>query len=152
MNSTTKKFLSSFLYMIPFCESFVFSRYLLSDIPFLKVLLIPALPIFYIINYIPFGSLLIFLLLYFFVIRNIKVSYFIRFNSLQALLMNIALVIINFLFQLIANPFDNFLLTKTLSSTIFLGTLISVIFAIYKCLQEVEPELPGISNAVRLQL
>jgi hypothetical protein len=44
------------------------------------------------------------------------------------------------------------LLIGTLASTVLLAVLAIVIFAFVECLRGREPDLPGISQAVRMQL
>ena len=55
-----------------------------------------SVPIIIIERSIPFGNLLLFLAIFIGLVRNNKVSYFIRFNALQSLLINIGIIIINF--------------------------------------------------------
>ena len=147
-----QRFLSTFIYMLTWSEAIAFGRYLFIDFPFLKSLIIPALPIIFIQSLVPFGSLFLYILCFIFLIRNPKISYFIRYNTLQAILLNIALIIINFVFEILLQPFSNTLLARTFSSTIFILMLYIVIFSIFKSFEGKEPELPGISEAVKIQL
>ena len=43
-------------------------------------------------------------------------------------------------------------IARTASSTVLLGVLAVVIFALIECVQGREPDLPGLSQAVRMQL
>tara|TARA_Y100001968_G_scaffold263830_1_gene252526 strand:- start:7710 stop:8171 length:462 start_codon:yes stop_codon:yes gene_type:complete len=147
-----QKIIGIFIYMLPWSEALPFGRYLFTDLPFIKWLIIPALPIIFIQRLIPFGGFILFIMIFLLVIRNPKVPYFLRFNSLQAILINIGLIIINYLFEILFMPFGNSLLIKTFSSTILIGTLGIMIFSIFECIQGKEPDLPGISAAVKIQL
>ena len=147
-----QKIIGGLIYMIPWSDALPFGKYLFIDIPSLTLLLIPALPILFIEQIIPFGGLVLFLLLFIFVIRNPKIPYFIRFNSLQAILLNIGLIILNYIFEIFLKPFENSLLVQTFSSTILIAVLAIISFSIYKCLEGKEPDLPGISDAVKIQL
>tara|TARA_Y100001968_G_scaffold268285_1_gene258587 strand:+ start:2237 stop:2692 length:456 start_codon:yes stop_codon:yes gene_type:complete len=147
-----QKLIGIFIYMIPWSDSITFGQYLFIDMPMMKWLIVPALPIIFFQQFIPFGGLILFLILFLLVVRNSKVPYFIRFNSLQAILINIGLIIISYIFEIFLRPFGTSLLIKTLSSTILIGMLAIIIFAIYECIQGKEPDLPVISNAVRIQL
>jgi membrane protease YdiL (CAAX protease family) len=101
---------------------------------------------------IPFGSLLIFFLLFLAVVRNPKVPYFLRFNTLQALLVDIVVVLLGYAFQILLQPLSGAFMLRTLTSTVLVAMLAIVIFALIECLRGREPDLPGISQAVRMQL
>ena len=140
------------MYMLPWSDALGFGGYLFKDFQFLQLLAIPAIPIVLIEQIIPFGSLILFLGLFLAVVRNPKVPYFLRFNTLQALLIDIALFVITLTFQIILKPIGESFIVSTLSSTVLVGTLAIIIFVFVKCIQGEEPDLPGISEAVRVQL
>ena len=86
-------------------------------------------------------------------VRNPSVPYFLRFNTLQALLTDIILVVLGFAFTILLQPLGGSgLLIRTLSSTVVIATLAILVFALVECLQGREPDLPGISQAARMQL
>ena len=147
-----QKFIGILIYMLPWSDAIPFGRHLFQDFPFLQWLALPALPIIFIEQSIPFGSLLLFFLLFLLIARNPKIPYFLRFNTLQALLIDIGVILINYGFQIIIEPFGSGIIVSTLSSTVLVGILAIVIFAFGECLQGKEPDLPGISEAVRMQL
>ncbi len=147
-----QKLISVLIYLLPWSDSIPFGRYLFRDFPFLQWLALPALPIMLIKQSIPFGSLLLFFLLFLGIARNPKIPYFLRFNTLQSLLLDIAVVLISYGFQLIIQPLGAGLIVSTLSSTVLIASLAIVVFAFGECLQGKEPDLPGFSEAVRMQL
>ena len=59
------------------------------------------MPIAIIENSLPFGSLLLFIILFAGVVRNPNVPYFVRFNGCQALLLDIALILFSYLLRII---------------------------------------------------
>ena len=140
------------IYMLPWSDAIPFGRYLFIDFPVLQWMAMPALPIIILKQGIPFGNVLLFFVLFLFIARNPKVPYFLRFNTLQALLIDIGMILISYAFQILIRPLGERLLISTLSSTVLIGILAIVIFAFGKCLQGKEPDLPGISEAVRMQL
>ena len=101
---------------------------------------------------IPCGKLAIFLLFLLAIVRNAKVPYFIRFNALQALLIDIGVILISYAFRIILQPIGEEVILSTLSSTVLIAMLSTLIFAVIECCQGKEPDLPGISQAVRMQL
>ena len=102
---------------------------------------------------VPFGGLLLFFVLFLGVVRNPNVPYFLRFNALQALLTDIVVIVLSFAFSILLRPIGgDTLLVGTLSSTVVIAVLAILVFAIVECLRGREPDLPGLSQAVRMQL
>ena len=147
-----QRLLGIIFYLLPWSDSLPFGRYLFVEIPLLQLIAIPALPIIFIQSFIPLGSLILFLVIFILIIRNPKVPYFLRFNSLQAILINIGIIIINYIFEIFLQPFGNILLVRTFSSTILLLILAMIFFSILECVQGKEADLPLITNAVKIQL
>ena len=81
--------------MLPF-GSILFYKF-----AYLKIILYITLPIAIIENSLPFGSLLLFIMLFAGVVRNPNVPYFVRFNGCQALLLDIALILFSYLLRII---------------------------------------------------
>ena len=123
--------------------------------PVLRPLVLPALPLMQLERSIPFGlgGLLLFFVLFLAVVRNHNVPYFLRFNALQALLTDIALIVLSIGFRLLLQPIAaGTLLLGTLSSAVVVTVLAILLFSLVECLRGREPDLPGISQAVRMQL
>ena len=123
--------------------------------PVLRPLVLPALPLMQLERTIPFGlgGLLLFFVLFLAVVRNPNVPYFLRFNALQALLTDIALIVLSIGFRLLLQPIAaGRLLLGTLSSAVVVAVLAILLFSLVECLRGREPDLPGISQAVRMQL
>ena len=97
-------------------------------------------------------SILIFLGLYFFVVRNENIKHFIRFNTMQALLINIALVLIQLIFSLLPGLSQLVLVYAAINSLIFLAVLVIVIFSVTQTLRGIYADIPKISEAVYLQV
>ena len=93
---------------------------------------------------LPFGGILLFLILFAGLVRNPNVPYFVRFNACQALLLDIALIIITYLLRIFP--------LAELGLVVFVFTLSIFLFAIFQCINGVEPEIPLISKSVRMQI
>ena len=152
MPSLGAKLLGVLLYMIPWSDSLTFGNHLYIKYPFIQIIQIPAIPIVLIERSIPFGNLLIFLAIFFGLVRNSKVSYFLRFNALQSLLINIGVIIMSFIFEIIFSPFSNSLIIRTFSSSLLIGIFSMIVYSVWSCTQGNEPNLPGISQATKMQL
>ena len=147
MHSLGARILGILLYMITWSDSLTFGNHLYSKYPLTQIIQVPAIPIILIERSIPFGSLLLFLAVFLGLVRNSKVSYFLRFNALQSLLINIGIIIISFIFQIIFSPFANSLIIRTLSSSLLISVFLMIIYSVWSCTQGNEPNLPGISQA-----
>ena len=152
MPSLEARVLGVLLYMIPWSNSLTFGNHLYLKYPFIQIIQIPAIPINLIERSIPFGSLFLFLTIFVGLVRNNKISYFLRFNALQSLLMNIGIIIVSFIFEIIFSPFINSLIFRTLSSTLLISLFSVIIYCVWSCTQGNEPNLPGISQATKMQL
>ena len=132
------------MYSLPLNASIPFGDNLFNKYSFLNLLSFLTFPIEIIERSSYFGSLLLFIIIFAGLVRNPKVPYFVRYNACQALLINIALIIISYL--LIILPIVE------LGSIIFIFTLCIFIYSIFQCINGVEPEIPLISKSVRMQI
>jgi len=152
MPSLGGKILGILLYLIPWADCLTFGNHLYIKYPFTQIIQIPAIPIIIMERLIPFGNLLLFLAIFIGLVRNNKVSYFLRFNALQSLLINIGIIIINFIFQIFFSPFGSSLIIRTFSSTLLISIFAMITYCVWSCTQGNEPNLPGISEATKMQL
>jgi len=144
LNQIFQRLSSVFLYTLPLKASIPFGYYLFYKYSFLKILLFLTFPIAIIEKSFPFGSFLLFIILFAGLVRNPKVPYFVRYNACQALLIDIALIIISYLLRIFP--------IVELGSIIFIFTLCIFIYSISQCIYGVEPEIPLISKSVRMQI
>ena len=152
MPSIGAKILGVLLYMIPWADCLTFGNHLYVKYPFTQIIQIPAIPIILIERSIPFGNLLLFLAIFIGLVRNTKISYFLRFNALQSLLINIGIIIVNFLFEIVFSPFLNSLIIRTFSSTLLFSLFAVIVYCVWTCIQGNEPDLPIVSEATKMQL
>ncbi|GDX73899.1 hypothetical protein LBMAG40_05560 [Cyanobium sp.] len=144
-------------YSLTWSDALPFGRDLFGSFPSLNALMLPAMPAMLVQNLgsmggMNLGGLLLFVLLFAAVVRNPQVPYTIRFNTLQALMLDILLVVIGLVFQLLQSLLGGGLLFRTLANTVFLGTLLILLFTVVQVLRGKEADLPTLSEAVRMQL
>jgi hypothetical protein len=147
-----QRLLAAAAYLLPWSDAIPFGRSLFGLFPFLQWLSVPALPVAMLQQMVPFGGLVLFLALYLGVVRNGQVPYPIRFNVLQAILIDIVLVVVSLAFNLLINPLGSGFALRTISNSVFLGTLVVVLFGVVQNLRGRDADLPTISEAVRMQL
>jgi hypothetical protein len=147
-----QRLLAAAAYLLPWSDAIPFGRSLFGLFPFLQWLSVPALPVAMLQQMVPFGGLVLFLALYLGVVRNGQVPYPIRFNVLQAILIDIVLVLVSLAFNLLITPLGSGFALRTISNSVFLGTLVVVLFGVVQNLRGKDADLPTISEAVRMQL
>lgn len=155
--SPSDRTFAALAYILPLYVGLSFSQFLFNDFPFMAILGLPALPLALLSSVLPFGDLIIFMALLFFVIRNPKINYFIRFNVMQAILLDIALVLVNLIMGYLLKPVlgsvgGGFML-ETLTNMFFLATIAAVGYGVFKSVQgTLADEIPAISEAARMQM
>ena len=151
-----QRVIAPLVYLLPWSDAIPFGLGMdgvFNQVPLLRLLIVPAVPFIQLNRGVPFGGLLLFFVLFLAVVRNPKVPYFLRFNTLQALMTDIVLIVLSFGFSILLQPLaSGSLLIGTLSSTIVIAVLAIMVFALVECLRGREPDLPGISQAARMQL
>ena len=155
--STTVKdrIFASLPYLLPIISGLEFGRFFFEQFPTLKVILLPLTPVFLIYGLIPagLGGVVIFFLLFLLVVRNERVPHFIRFNAMQAILLDILLVLCSLLFFNILLPALKInLITETLANIVFLGTVVACGYSIVQSLLGRYAEIPTLSEAVHAQV
>lgn len=141
-------------YLLPLIYSLAFAGPLLQQLPELRFLFLPILPIAAIFNSIPFASLIVFFLLLFLVVRNESINHFIRFNTMQAILLDILLVLFSILMSFVVMPIlgNGGLLLDTVYNVIFLGAIAAVVYSVVQSAMGRYAEIPTLSDAVYMQV
>lgn len=114
----------------------------------LTILLIPIQLIYAVFNTaIPlgFGSLVVFFILFLAVVRNERISYFIRFNTMQSILIGIAVSLIQIIFQTLGG-------LGLIASAVFIVVIATCFYCMAECILGRFPEIPSISEVVYTQL
>tara|TARA_B100000945_G_scaffold235794_1_gene191876 strand:- start:4 stop:390 length:387 start_codon:yes stop_codon:yes gene_type:complete len=124
--------------------SLPFGSFLFYKFSFLKILILLAFPILFIEKSLPYGDIMLFLILFAGLVRNPKVPSFVRYNACQALLLDIMLIIFNYALRIF--PLNE------LNLFLFIAFISIFIFSTIQCICGIEPEIPFISKSVRMQI
>lgn len=82
-------------YLLPLVSAIPFGSFLFQQFPALQVMLIPLTPVLFVYQALgSWGGIIIFFLLFLLVVRNERIVHFIRFNAMQAILLDILLVFV----------------------------------------------------------
>jgi uncharacterized membrane protein len=103
--SVTDRMWACLPYALPIAKSLIFASALQMLLPGASLLILPLAVIrgIYgtIAESIPFGDLIIFFVLYLAVVRNPGISHFIRFHTMQALMIGICMSLVSIFFQFV---------------------------------------------------
>ena len=146
-----QRLLALLAYLLPWSDALPFGESLDNIFPALQWLVVPAIPLLLLENSVPFGGFLLFMVLLLAVVRNPRIPYFLRFNVLQAILLDIVLVVLSLAFQLLRLGSLGFA-GRTLANTVFLVIFVLLLFAVVQCIRGKEADVPSLSEAVRMQL
>lgn len=162
--TTGDRLLACLPYILPLVNVLGFGSYLFATFPVLMTLLIPFLPLlflyFNIVGTIPYGELILFFALFLLVVRNYKIKHFIRYNTMQSLLLSIFLSLCQWTLRLLGFPlavipdssFNSNLLIDIISTTIFLGVFGAIVYSIVETIRGNYAEIPVVSEATYTQI
>lgn len=146
------RFFAAVVYLLPLIDALPFSQFLLTQFPQLGLIYLPLQPLISIYYRVPFAGLVIFFLLFLGVVRNERITHFIRFNTMQAILLDILLILGGFLIQIVLKGLGANLLTATLFNAIFLGTLAACFYSMVQSARGRYAEIPTLSEAAYSQV
>ncbi|WP_107670903.1 Tic20 family protein [Cyanothece sp. BG0011] len=160
--SIPDRIFGTLVYCFAIFDTMFFGSFLLQQFPVFNFLLIPALPVGLTYSLLGtllgplgrFGSFLVFILLFALVVRNDRISHFIRYNAMQSILIGILLALAGIVMQYVLIPAlgRSGLLIETLYNVLFLGGLGASYFSIIQSALGRYAEIPTISEAAYAQV
>ncbi|NJO41099.1 MAG: hypothetical protein HC865_10695 [Cyanobacteria bacterium RU_5_0] len=139
-------------YLLPLLDGLGFAVPFFTQFPALQPILLPLLPLLAIYN-LPFVGLIIFFALFLLVVRNDRINHFIRFNTMQAILLDIVLILCRLIMGFVLQPIlGSGLFIETLYNVIFLGTLAAIVYSVFQSIMGRYAEIPTLSDAVHMQV
>jgi hypothetical protein len=144
--------LSCLPYLIPCMGAIAFTDQAFMTFPMtfkFAILMSPLLQVFYSNSFIPFVT---FFTLFLAVVRNVKLNHFLRYNTMQAILLDICVMLAGLIMQYL----PMYITTSAIGSLLECFILINALFAIFYCqwnvVQGIYPEIPIITEAVYAQV
>ena len=138
-------------YLLPLIDGLAFGRFLFAQFPPLRLLFIPLVPLMQIYS-LPFASLVIFFALYLGVVRNENINHFIRFNAMQAILLDIVLMLCGLVLPIFSKGLQVAFIAETLYNMVFLGVFAAFLYAVVQSALGRYAEIPPLSDAVYMQV
>ena len=150
---TKDRIFAALVYLLPLYSAFAFGIFIFQQIPFLgAALAIVLAPLDFLYSSLgSFGSLIIFFVLFFAVVRNPRISHFIRFNTMQAILIDILVYLLGLLLGFVARGGAN-LVVETLFNVVFLGAFAACVYSIIQSVIGKYADIPTISEAAYSQV
>ncbi|KAK9091853.1 hypothetical protein Syun_026764 [Stephania yunnanensis] len=147
------RIISAVCYFYPFFDGIQYGKYVLTQFTPLQSLLRPLFPAIRVFKSFPFNGFLVFLTLYFVVVRNPNFSKYVRFNTMQAIVLDVLLIFPDLL-ERSFNPRDGvgLDLVTSLDSTVFLFLLVCLVYGSGSCLAGQLPRLPIVAEAADRQV
>lgn len=155
------RFYSCLPYLLPMSAGVIYGAVLFQQFP---LLILPFIPFIWIYSnvlsfpLVPFlgltGEFFLFMGLYFLVVRDARIPRFIRFNTMQALLMQIVLFIGQILFQFLeqlSNAALPSIISAIFANTMFIGVMLLTGYAVYQSIKGEYSDIPTLSQAASFQ-
>ncbi|MEN9205599.1 MAG: Tic20 family protein [Thermostichales cyanobacterium BF4_bins_65] len=154
--SPLDRFWACLVYLLPLTSALSLGQGFLESVPALIPLFVPLFRLAMFMNQFGgFTSLIVFLVLFFLVVRNPRVAHFVRFNTMQALLVEIARYIAVLILGLLVSLLGGLgvdLIIQALMTTLFLGIVAVTGFAWFQNARGHYPEVPVLSEAAYSQV
>ncbi len=151
---TKDRIFAALVYLLPLYSAFAFGDSIFQQIPFLGAALAIALyPLAFLYSSLgSFGSLIIFFVLFLAVVRNPRISHFIRFNTMQAILIDILVSLLGLVLGFVARGLGANLALETLFNVVFLGAFAACVYSIIQSVIGKYADIPTISEAAYSQV
>ena len=151
---TKDRIFAALVYLLPLYSAFAFGIFIFQQIPFLgAALAIVLTPLAFLYSSLgTFGSLIIFFVLFLAVVRNPCISHFIRFNTMQAILIDILVYLLGLLLGFVARGLGANLVVETLFNVVFLGAFAACVYSIIQSFIGKYADIPTISEAAYSQV
>jgi uncharacterized membrane protein len=151
---STDRLFSILSYTLPFLNSLPYSRILLSRFPIVASLTSPFLPMLSTYHSVPHAGFVAFFLLYLALARNPNMSRYVRFNAMQAVVLDVMLSFPVLVQRIIGTPSGQMGLRvlKFGYAAIFVLGFASFVYSALCCLVGRTPYLPVVSSAADGQL
>ncbi|XP_062078865.1 protein TIC 20-v, chloroplastic [Humulus lupulus] len=147
------RLISAICYFYPFFDGVQYGKYVITQFAPIQTLLQPLIPAIKVFKSFPLNGFLVFLTLYFVVVRNRNFSRYVRFNTMQAIVLDVLLIFPDLL-ERSFNPKDGVGLDvlMSLDSTVFLFLLVCLVYGSSSCLLGQLPRLPIVADAAERDL
>jgi Chloroplast import apparatus Tic20-like len=148
--SAADRFFGCLPYLIPIIEVIRYGGSLFEILPIFQSIYLALMPIINFYYGVPMGAFAVFLLLYFLVVRNTSIHRFVRFNTLQAIMLDVLISLCGLVLNYLIIPIvsGQSVIVQVLSKVIFLGVWAICLFSIVSTASGKYAEVPQLSENV----
>jgi uncharacterized membrane protein len=141
-------------YLLPFLDSLGYGRFLFFQYPIITKALAPLAPLISIYSTVPFASFAAFFAVYLGIINNQRWPRFVRFNAMQAVLLDILLILPRLVEQVFSTPTGGPLLQAYIivQNTIWIFVAAAVLYGIGASLTGQAARIPLVADAAEQQV
>jgi Chloroplast import apparatus Tic20-like len=156
-HTAADRFFGSLVYLLPIVDAYYFGIFVFAQFPIVQQLYLPLQPLIYLdrmrIGGIISGGFVIFLVLYMSVVNNRQISRFIRFNTLQAILIGIVISLCSIVLGYFLTPLlIGMPATQVLMTIVFLLAIAISGYGIVMSALGKYAELAQLSEAAHMQI
>ncbi|XP_057862419.2 protein TIC 20-v, chloroplastic isoform X2 [Cryptomeria japonica] len=139
-------------YFLPFFDGVQYGRFFLIDFPSAQLLLQPLSPAIRVYKSYPYASILVLIILYFYVVPNPNIRRYVRFNVMQAVALDVLLTVAD----IVDHAFEpqngiGLSLLTSFDTTVFLFLLTCLVYGSTSCLMGQVARLPLVADAAETQ-
>eukprot|EP00879_Flechtneria_rotunda_P002789 GHRR01002998.1.p1 GENE.GHRR01002998.1~~GHRR01002998.1.p1 ORF type:complete len:212 (+),score=45.30 GHRR01002998.1:166-801(+) len=141
-------------YLLPFLDSFSYGRFLFYQFPQITRVIAPLSPLVSLYSSVPFAPLIAFFGVYLGIVQNQKWSRFVRFNGMQAMLLDILLILPRLAEQVLSTPTSGWGLQAyiTAQNTVWIFVAACVAYGIASSLLGQAARIPLVADAAEQQV
>ncbi|XP_077225420.1 protein TIC 20-II, chloroplastic-like [Tasmannia lanceolata] len=149
----TERLVSAISYLLPVFNGLPYGRFLFAKYPNLGLLFEPIFPLLSLYRSIPYANFVMFFALYLGVVRNPSFSRYVRFNAMQALVLDVLLAIPHLLHRIFTPEKGlGFKLMVMGYDAVFVFMVACFLYSLGFCVLGKTPYLPFVAGAADRQL
>ncbi|KAJ7287923.1 hypothetical protein O6H91_05G127700 [Diphasiastrum complanatum] len=149
----TDRLVAALGYFLPFLDGVQYGRYLFMRFPVLESMLQPLFPLLQAYKSVPYANFVLFFSLYLAVVRNPSFSRYVRFNTMQAVVLDVLLTL-PIIIERILSPRRGLgiQLLVIFYNSVFVFLVSCFVFGVVSCLLGKTPRLPFVADAADAQI
>lgn len=149
-----ERVLAAVPYLLPFLDSLGYGRFLFFQYPMITRAIAPLAPLISIYSTVPFASFVAFFAVYLGIVNNQRWPRFVRFSAMQAVLLDILLILPRLVEQVFSTPTGGWALQAyiTVQNTIWIFVAAAVLYGIGAALTGQAARIPLVADAAEQQV
>ncbi|XP_042431009.1 protein TIC 20-II, chloroplastic-like [Zingiber officinale] len=150
----TDRLVSALAYTLPFVDSLHYGRFLFARVPASAAAVAPILPLAAAYHSVPFASFVAFFALYLGVVRNPAFSHYVRYNAMQAVVLDVFLALPSLLQRVFGTPSRGigFRVLEIGYHAVFVFSIACFVYSVINCILGKTHYLPIVASAAERQL